>query len=108
MNPTISLYLHIPNNFTGIHSVDVDYKLQKVTVWGICNKDAVLNTTRKKRREARFWDQKESDEIETGNEPETEVKKEGQGNEIPRPAKFNFKFSKSWKKRLLPLMLYLN
>lgn len=41
--------------FAGIYSVNVDYKLQKVTVWGICNKYDVLATIRSKRKEARFW-----------------------------------------------------
>lgn len=36
--------------------MNVDYKRQKVTVWGICNKQDVLDTIRSKRREARFWD----------------------------------------------------
>ncbi|KAF6156739.1 hypothetical protein GIB67_033208 [Kingdonia uniflora] len=43
----------------GIYSVSVDYKLQKVTVWGICNKYDVLSTLRSKRKGARFWDCKE-------------------------------------------------
>ncbi|XP_043718135.1 heavy metal-associated isoprenylated plant protein 6 [Telopea speciosissima] len=44
------------SHFRGIYSVTVDYKLQKVTVWGICNKYDVLATIRRKRKEARFWD----------------------------------------------------
>ncbi|RWW71467.1 hypothetical protein BHE74_00020797 [Ensete ventricosum] len=59
----------------GIHSVHVDYKLQKVTVWGICNKDDVLVTIRKKRREARFWDQAELEAAEGKVEDETAVAK---------------------------------
>ncbi|XP_065848388.1 heavy metal-associated isoprenylated plant protein 28 [Euphorbia lathyris] len=39
----------------GIYSVNVDYKQQKVTVWGICNKYDVLATMKSKRKEARFW-----------------------------------------------------
>ncbi|RLM74141.1 hypothetical protein C2845_PM15G19550 [Panicum miliaceum] len=38
----------------GIHSVQVDYHQQKVTVWGICNREDVLAAVRKKRRAARF------------------------------------------------------
>ncbi|RZC69463.1 hypothetical protein C5167_032579 [Papaver somniferum] len=40
----------------GIYSVNVDCKLQKVTVWGICNKHDVLAMIRSKRKDARFWD----------------------------------------------------
>ncbi|KAF5198818.1 Heavy metal transport/detoxification superfamily protein [Thalictrum thalictroides] len=43
------------SNLKGIYSVSVDYKLQKVTVWGICNKLDVLSTIRSKRKEACFW-----------------------------------------------------
>ncbi|GJN01958.1 hypothetical protein PR202_ga19264 [Eleusine coracana subsp. coracana] len=43
------------SNLKGIHSVQVDYQQQKVTVWGICNRDDVLAAVRKKRRAARFW-----------------------------------------------------
>ncbi|ONK71662.1 uncharacterized protein A4U43_C04F11060 [Asparagus officinalis] len=93
------------SHLRGIHSVDVDYNLQKVTVWGICNKYDVLATIRKKRREARFWSETETVCPKTENETETDVKKE---KEAPRSAKFNYKFSKSWKKKLFPLMLYLN
>ncbi|KAK4770250.1 hypothetical protein SAY87_030782 [Trapa incisa] len=39
----------------GIYSVNVDYSQQKVTVWGICNKYDVLETMRRKRKDARFW-----------------------------------------------------
>lgn len=39
----------------GIYSVNVDYNQQKVTVWGICNKNQVLSTVRTKRKAARFW-----------------------------------------------------
>ncbi|KAK9122396.1 hypothetical protein Syun_020013 [Stephania yunnanensis] len=40
----------------GIYSVNVDYKRQKVTVWGICDKQDVLEKIKSKRRETRFWD----------------------------------------------------
>ncbi|KAK9065333.1 hypothetical protein SSX86_016716 [Deinandra increscens subsp. villosa] len=49
-------------NFKGIYSVNVDYEQQKVTVWGICNKNEVLSTIRAKRKGARFWDSQEDDE----------------------------------------------
>ena len=35
--------------------MNVDFNQQKVTVWGICNKNDVLATVRSKRKEARFW-----------------------------------------------------
>nr|GEV22611.1 peroxidase 5-like [Tanacetum cinerariifolium] len=46
-------------HFKGIYSVNVDYKQQKVTVWGICNKKEVLSTIRAKRKGARFWNVEE-------------------------------------------------
>ncbi|KAJ8632486.1 hypothetical protein MRB53_025822 [Persea americana] len=46
----------------GIYSVNVDYKLRKVTVWGICDRDHVLATIKKKRRESFFWNSTESNE----------------------------------------------
>ncbi|MCL7036989.1 hypothetical protein MKW94_028825 [Papaver nudicaule] len=46
------------SHLIGIYSVSVDCKLQKVTVWGICNKHDVLATIRSKRKDARFWDTK--------------------------------------------------
>ncbi|KAM0023910.1 putative heavy metal-associated domain, HMA, heavy metal-associated domain superfamily [Helianthus debilis subsp. tardiflorus] len=48
-------------HFKGIYSVNVDYKQQKVMVWGICNKNEVLSTVRTKRKGARFWNQLEDD-----------------------------------------------
>ena len=33
----------------------MDYHQQKVTAWGICNRDDVLAAVRRKRRAARFW-----------------------------------------------------
>ncbi|XP_042489706.1 heavy metal-associated isoprenylated plant protein 30 [Macadamia integrifolia] len=53
------------SHFRGIYSVTVDYKLQKVTVWGICNKYDVLATIRRKRKEARFWDIDHNDDEHT-------------------------------------------
>ncbi|PIA34945.1 hypothetical protein AQUCO_03700300v1 [Aquilegia coerulea] len=52
------------SNLKGIYSVSVDYKLQKVTVWGICNKLDVLSTIRSKRKEACFWNSDDSGEAE--------------------------------------------
>ncbi|XP_031498396.1 heavy metal-associated isoprenylated plant protein 30 [Nymphaea colorata] len=49
--------------FKGIYSVSVEYNLQKVTVWGICDRDSVLAAVRKKRREARFWSEIETDPV---------------------------------------------
>ncbi|XP_019200360.1 PREDICTED: heavy metal-associated isoprenylated plant protein 28 [Ipomoea nil] len=43
------------SHFKGIYSVNVDFNQQKVTVWGICNKNDVLSTVRSKRKDARFW-----------------------------------------------------
>lgn len=77
----------------------VDYQIQKVTVWGICNKDDVLATIRKKRREACFWDQLET---EVKNKVAQE---EAEGAEnAPHPATVNM-HKKSWKK-LFPLVLH--
>lgn len=82
--------------FAGIHSVQVDYHQQKVTVWGICNRDDVLAAVRKKRRDARFWN---GDEL-------------GPGEHVPPPgeapkqylAAFTaYRLRKSWKK-LFPLI----
>ncbi|KAG1362418.1 heavy metal-associated isoprenylated plant protein 30 [Cocos nucifera] len=88
------------SHFRGIHSVNVDYHLQKVTVWGICNKYDVLATIRKKRREARFWDQMETEVKSKVAEEEADAEK------APRRATISMrKFRKSWKK-LLPLVLY--
>nr|XP_010919018.1 heavy metal-associated isoprenylated plant protein 30-like [Elaeis guineensis] len=88
------------SHMRGIHSVHVDYHLQKVTVWGICNQDDVLATIRKKRREARFWDQMETEVKNKVAEEEADA-----GN-APDPATVNtHKFRKSWKK-LFPLVLY--
>ncbi|KAH7664481.1 Copper chaperone domain-containing protein [Dioscorea alata] len=92
----------------GIHSVHVDYELQKVTVWGICNKEDVLATIKKKRREARFWEQKEvneSAEIEAKNDMD-EDQEASQGTiNVAVPSR-SFKFRKSWKRLLPTLVLY--
>ncbi|XP_051212797.1 copper transport protein ATX1 [Lolium perenne] len=45
----------------GIHSVEVDYQQQKVTVWGICNRNDVLAAVRRKRRAALFWGADQTD-----------------------------------------------
>ncbi|XP_072988582.1 copper transport protein ATX1 [Typha latifolia] len=90
------------SHLRGIHSVHVDYHLQKVTVWGICNKDDVLATIRKKRREARFWDQPESEINEAFSHDEAERDNSTSKFEtLSSP----HKFKKSWKK-LFPLLLY--
>ncbi|PSS32933.1 Heavy metal-associated isoprenylated plant protein [Actinidia chinensis var. chinensis] len=52
------------SHLRGIYSVNVDFNEQKVTVWGICNKYDVLATTRKKRKEASFWNPEEIDKTE--------------------------------------------
>ncbi|KAG6476615.1 heavy metal-associated isoprenylated plant protein 30-like [Zingiber officinale] len=94
------------SHLRGIHSVRVDYELQKVTVWGICNKDDVLATVKKKRREARFWDQ--SLECDQAAPPSEEVEEEDD-KEIHHvssrlSAIKGFKFKRSWKK-LFPLLV---
>ncbi|KAI3914448.1 hypothetical protein MKX01_018792 [Papaver californicum] len=61
------------SHLRGIYSVSVDFKLQKVTVWGICNKHDVLATIRSKRKDARFWD---ADGIEYHRYDELHDKKE--------------------------------
>ncbi|XP_050203479.1 uncharacterized protein LOC126653600 [Mercurialis annua] len=52
------------SHLKGIYSVKVDFYNQKVTVWGICNKNDVLATMKSKRKEARFWNQQEDDVIQ--------------------------------------------
>ncbi|MQM13760.1 hypothetical protein Taro_046686 [Colocasia esculenta] len=111
----------------GIHSVHVDYDIQKVTVWGICNRDAVLATIKKKRREARFWDHVEGDsksqavsrvaketkgvaeeeeEGEVEEEEETSTCEKAAAMEGPEKAAAGrgFRKRRSWK-RLLPLSI---
>ena len=51
---------------SGIYSVNVDFEQQKVTVWGICDRNDVLNAIKSKRRGARFWG---SEEISEGPRP---------------------------------------
>lgn len=56
----------------GIYSVNVDYNQQKVTVWGICNKNDVLATMKSKRKEARFWNPEDAiadDQMEESSQP---------------------------------------
>lgn len=92
----------------GIHSVHVDYELQKVTVWGICNKDHVLATIKKKRREARFWEQKEANEsaeIEAKNDMDEDQEASRRTINVAVPSR-SFKFRKSWKRLLPTLVLY--
>ncbi|KAA8540106.1 hypothetical protein F0562_026798 [Nyssa sinensis] len=48
----------------GIYSVNVDFNQQKVTVWGICNKYDVLATMKNKRKETRFWNPEDNQEME--------------------------------------------
>ncbi|CAH9058752.1 unnamed protein product [Cuscuta epithymum] len=50
------------SHIRGIYSVNVEFKEQKVTVWGICNKYDVLSTIRKKRKDARFWNPEDNDD----------------------------------------------
>ncbi|XP_020577867.1 heavy metal-associated isoprenylated plant protein 28 [Phalaenopsis equestris] len=87
----------------GIHSVHVDYYQQKVTVWGICNREDVLYSIRKKRRKARFWDQTESEDKAMVEET---VALEINDSEPVAARGRRFKFRKSWKK-LFPLSMYL-
>lgn len=77
----------------GIHSVQVDYHQQKVTVWGICNRGDVLAAVRKKRRAARFWD---GDDLGTGEQP-------GDAPKQYLAAFTAYRLRKSWKK-LFPLI----
>ena len=83
----------------------VDYDQQKVTVWGICNRDDVLARIKKKRKESRFWNSEgvEPSADRNGDEPlaaseatEKIILGEGRRNKIRKP----------WK-RLLPLAILL-
>uniref|UniRef100_A0A0E0KUC2 HMA domain-containing protein n=1 Tax=Oryza punctata TaxID=4537 RepID=A0A0E0KUC2_ORYPU len=83
------------SHLRGIHSVQVDYQQQKVTVWGICNRDDVLAAVRKKRRAAQFWG---ADQPDLGEDS------------MPADARKHYlqaftayRFRKSWKK-LFPLI----
>ncbi|CAH2077765.1 unnamed protein product [Thlaspi arvense] len=51
------------SHLKGIYSVKIDYYNQKVTVWGICNKLDVLAMVKRKRKEARFWNVEENNNI---------------------------------------------
>lgn len=86
----------------GIHSINVDYHTQKVTVWGICNKDEVLATIRKKRRDASFWDQAASS---NGN-ADTNIRDDEVGSsEDSQPEDHSSnRFRSSWK-RLFPIVM---
>ncbi|CAA6666772.1 unnamed protein product [Spirodela intermedia] len=57
------------SHLKGIYSVQVHCDDQKVTVWGICSKEAVLAAVKKKRRGAHFWDQEEDDAGKEGGAP---------------------------------------
>ncbi|KAF3321063.1 Copper transport protein ATX1 [Carex littledalei] len=90
------------SHLRGIHSINVDYHTQKVTVWGICNKDEVLATVRKKRRDARFWDQAAS---ANGSADETNMTDQVASSGVSRLESLsNHKFRKSWK-RLFPIVM---
>ncbi|CAA7403573.1 unnamed protein product [Spirodela intermedia] len=60
------------SHLKGIYSVQVHCDDQKVTVWGICSKEAVLAAVKKKRRGAHFWDQEEDDAGKEGGAPAAE------------------------------------
>ncbi|XP_038982623.1 heavy metal-associated isoprenylated plant protein 30-like [Phoenix dactylifera] len=83
------------SHLRGIHSVHVDYHLQKVTVWGICNKYDVLATIRKKRREACFWDQMETEFKSKVAEEEADAEK------APHRATINMHKLRKLRKRLM-------
>ncbi|KAG0473213.1 hypothetical protein HPP92_015070 [Vanilla planifolia] len=89
----------------GIHSVHVEYYQQKVTVWGICDREDVLCAVRRKRREARFWDQTEEAHEAVAVEEEAEDTVDSETPAAEKGVPF-FKRRKSWKK-LFPLILYL-
>ncbi|GMN44279.1 hypothetical protein TIFTF001_013474 [Ficus carica] len=80
------------SHLKGIHSVNVDYNQQKVTVWGICNKYDVLATVRSKRKEARFWNLEDNIALEA--EPVESLSPMSS----PRPPQKNF-YSLSISKR---------
>ncbi|KAL6882578.1 hypothetical protein ACP4OV_011268 [Aristida adscensionis] len=86
------------SNLKGIHSIQVDYQQQKVTVWGICNRDDVLAAVRKKRRAARFWGAGET----VG--PDGELPSAGDAPPKQYLAAFTaYRCRKAWKK-LFPLI----
>jgi len=43
------------SHFKGLHSIDVDFYQQKVTVIGLVNRDQVLAAMKAKRKNTRFW-----------------------------------------------------
>jgi len=43
------------SHFKGLHSIDVDFYQQKVTVTGLVNRDHVLAAVKAKRKNTRFW-----------------------------------------------------
>ncbi|XAR52115.1 hypothetical protein NMG60_11020021 [Bertholletia excelsa] len=64
------------SHLRGIYSVNVDFNQQKVIVWGICNKYDVLETIKKKRKEAQFWNEEDNAELEKQRERERERERE--------------------------------
>ena len=87
----------VSGHVAGIHSVQVDYHQQKVTVWGICNREDVLAAVRKKRTAARFWD---GDEL-LG--PGEHAPAPGDAPKLYLAAFTAYRLRKSWKK-LFPLI----
>ncbi|CAH9070099.1 unnamed protein product [Cuscuta europaea] len=79
------------SHIRGIYSVNVEFKEQKVTVWGICNKYDVLSTIRKKRKDARFWNPQDNDD--------DVVEPEGGGEEQVLSQPLTTKLSSSFLKR---------
>ncbi|XP_010241064.1 PREDICTED: uncharacterized protein LOC104585778 [Nelumbo nucifera] len=82
-------------NLKGIYSVTVDYKLQKVTVWGICNKYDVLATIKSKRKEARFWDCDDKTD-----EPCCAIIPQSVESVIPTKGRMSLSW-KAWKKKVI-------
>ncbi|EMS56295.1 hypothetical protein CFC21_018293 [Triticum aestivum] len=83
------------SNLKGIHSVQVDYHQQKVTVWGICNRNDVLAAVRRKRRAARFWG---ADQPDLGEDA-----RQGDASKHYLRAFAAYRSRKSWKK-LFPMI----
>ncbi|PIM98872.1 Copper chaperone [Handroanthus impetiginosus] len=70
-------------NLKGIYSVNVDFHQQKVTVWGICDKDDVLSIVKNKRKGARFWNAEDNIELhESSSAPSSP-----QASSLPRNSK---------------------
>uniref|UniRef100_A0ACD5V5E3 Uncharacterized protein n=1 Tax=Avena sativa TaxID=4498 RepID=A0ACD5V5E3_AVESA len=80
----------------GIHSVQVDYHQQKVTVWGICNRNDVLEAVRRKRRAAQFWGADQADDL-------SEDARLGDAPKHYLRAFTRYRCRKSWKK-LFPMI----